>query len=79
MGIRAEWTQVIYGALLIVLMIVIPAGVVEALRDLYRFAGRKLGFAKTAHGHRRGRGGTDVEESRPLLNGRARSPREPPS
>ena len=48
-GIRAEWTQVIYGALLIVLMIVIPAGVVEALRDLYRFAGRKLGFAKTAH------------------------------
>ena len=48
-NMSAEWTQVIYGVLLIVLMIVIPAGLVEALRDIYRFAGRKLGFAKTAH------------------------------
>ena len=48
-GFSAMWTQVIYGAMLIVLMIVIPAGIVEALRDLYRFAGRHLGFKQNAH------------------------------
>jgi ABC-type branched-subunit amino acid transport system ATPase component/ABC-type branched-subunit amino acid transport system permease subunit len=48
-NMNANWTQVIYGVLLIVLMIVIPAGLVEALRDIYRFVGRKLGLLKSSH------------------------------
>jgi ABC-type branched-subunit amino acid transport system ATPase component/ABC-type branched-subunit amino acid transport system permease subunit len=48
-GVGAEWTQVIYGSLLIVLMIVIPAGLVEAIRDLYRFVARHVGLKQDTH------------------------------
>jgi len=48
-GVGPEYTQVIYGALLIVLMIVIPAGLVDALRDLWRFASRRLGLGQSTH------------------------------
>jgi branched-chain amino acid transport system permease protein len=48
-GVSPEWTQVIYGTLLIVLMIVIPSGIVEALRDLRRFAFKLVGRHPNAH------------------------------
>jgi branched-chain amino acid transport system permease protein len=42
-GVRPEWTQVIYGCLLIGLMILIPSGLVEALRDFVRLGLRLVG------------------------------------
>jgi len=47
-GSNPAWTQVIYGCLLIALMILIPRGLVEAIRDLYRLALRLLGRQQAA-------------------------------
>ncbi len=42
-GVNPLWTQVIYGSILIGLMIAIPAGLAEAVRDVYRLALRLVG------------------------------------
>jgi ABC-type branched-subunit amino acid transport system ATPase component/ABC-type branched-subunit amino acid transport system permease subunit len=42
-GVNPMWTQVIYGCLLIGLMIVIPAGLAEAVHDVYYFVLRLVG------------------------------------
>jgi ABC-type branched-subunit amino acid transport system ATPase component/ABC-type branched-subunit amino acid transport system permease subunit len=51
-GLGAAWTQVFYGALLIALMILIPRGLVEAIRDLARLGLRLVGVRPALHAPR---------------------------